>query len=90
MTTRPEAVKTAFGKRDVNETSGADGASVAHEFATKPGSIRYRNHETLTARGWLAHRTSWPKDRRIKYGVAITYGENRVMIAVPPTRYQTS
>jgi hypothetical protein len=85
MTTFTQAGKTAFGKSDAKNVSPRDGAS-AHEFAMQPGSIRFRNHETLTARGWLAHRPSWPKDQDAKYGVAITYGENRILVAVAPAR----
>jgi hypothetical protein len=83
MTTHSESAKTAFGDRDVKQASRE---ASAQEFAIKAGSIRYRNHETLTARGWLAHRTVWPKDQQSKHGVAITYGENRVLIAVAPAR----
>jgi hypothetical protein len=90
MTTLPEATKTVFGKRDAKQASAATDATIAHEFAhefaMELGSIRFRNHETLTARGWLAHRTSWPKDRHVKYGVTIPYGGDRVLVAAAPAR----
>jgi hypothetical protein len=84
MTTLPEAAKTVFGKRDMKEASATD-ETAAHEFAMNPESIRFRNHETLTARGWLAHRTSWPKDSHAKYGVSIKYGDDRVFVSAAPT-----
>lgn len=83
MTTLPEAGKTAFGESNAKQASGE---ASAQAFATKPESIRYRNHETFTARGWLAHRPSWPKDQRVEHGVAITYGEHRVLVAAAPAR----
>jgi hypothetical protein len=85
MTTYTEAGKTAFGNRDAKDVSPRDEAS-AHEFAMQPGSLRFRNHETFTARGWLAHRPSWPKDQHLKYGVAITFGAKRILVAVAPAR----
>lgn len=86
MTTLPEAAKTVFGKRDAKKASAATDATIAHEFAMELGSIRFRNHETLTARGWLAHRTSWPKDSHVKYGVTIPYGGDRVLVAAASAR----
>jgi hypothetical protein len=85
MTTLPEAAKTVFGERDVAKASATEDASV-HDFASKLGSIHYRNHATLTARGWLAHRTCWPKDQHMKYGVAITFGDDRILVSVAPAR----
>jgi hypothetical protein len=86
MTTLPEAAKTVFGKRDAKEASAAPVETAGQEFAMEPKSIRFRNHETLTARGWLAHRTSWPKDPHTKYGVTIPYGDDRIVVAAAPAR----
>jgi hypothetical protein len=80
-----KTAKTAFCTADEAPVSDATSAP---EFAIKPGTIRYRNHETLTARGWLAHRKSWPKDQHAKHSVAITYGANRILIVAPLARYR--
>lgn len=93
MTTFSETAKTAFCRAE--KVSVPDAAS-APEFAMLAGTIarpvpavqtiRHRNHETLTARGWLAHRKSWPKDQHTNHSVAIMYGDTRILIVAPPTR----
>jgi hypothetical protein len=77
-----------FGDSDAENVSHPENASKP-ELAMKPTGIRFRHHETLTARGWLAHRPSWPKDHT-KYGVAITYGDNRILVAVAPSRKRSA
>lgn len=83
MTTFSKTAKTAFCEA---EKVSVPDATSATDFAISPGTIRYRNHETLTARGWLAHRKSWPKDQHTKHSVAITYRDNRILIVAPPAR----
>jgi hypothetical protein len=44
-------------------------------------SVRCRDHETLTARGWLSHyNESLPSDQHVRQTVAITYGKARIRI----------
>jgi hypothetical protein len=86
MTTLPEVGKTAFGNSDAKKEASATDPAPDQVLAIEPAHIQYRNHETLTARGWLAHRSSWPKDQHTKYGVAIPFGEIRILVAVARNR----
>jgi hypothetical protein len=57
-----------------------------------PPHIPCRNHETLTARGWLSHyNESCLGDQQIEQAVAITYGKERIVVmAKLPTQERPS
>jgi hypothetical protein len=90
MMTFAEPIRSVPGSRVAKEMSGTATGASEHEFRVWPANIRCRDHETLTARGWLSHyNESWPNDQHIDQTVAITYGQTRIMVmAKRPIRDQ--
>ena len=78
MMTFPEATRTVPGTRESQDAPVTAPGASEREFRLQPAGIRSRDHETLTARGWLSHyNQSWPNDHQT---VAITYGKARIRV----------
>lgn len=81
MMTFPEATRTVPGTRDSQDAPVTAPGASDREFHLQPASLRCRDHETLTARGWLSHyNQSWPNGHQSAQTVAITYGKARIRV----------